>query len=102
MTHNSDHQQPLTFGEPVEITSKPGTYKGIRNQRVRLGHDVWVTVHEDGRIGLASNTQAFALTFLIHGKDGSHAMLSTKAITGAEPSGEAPPEDPAADAALEP
>jgi hypothetical protein len=91
MTHDSDDQQPLTFGEPVKITSKPGTYKGIRNQRVRLGNDVWATVHEDGRIGLASNSQAFTLTFLIHGKDGSHAMLSTQPIATAEPSEEPPP-----------
>ncbi len=62
MTSNST--PPLTYGEPVTITTEPGKYAGVRSQRVRLGPDAWVTVHEDGRLTLSSYTHRFVLTYL--------------------------------------
>jgi hypothetical protein len=35
-----DGREPLKFGEPVEITTEPGQYRGVRSKRVRLGPDL--------------------------------------------------------------
>jgi hypothetical protein len=85
--------QVLSFGESIEITSKPGTYKGIRYQRMHIGPDIWITVHEDGRIGIGSYTRAFALTFMMRSKGGSSALISTQPLTNAELSEELPPHE---------
>ncbi len=76
--------EPLTFGEPVTITSEPGQYKGVRSQRFRVRPDVWLTVHEDGRLTLGSYSQAFTVTYLHQHKQGAGVSLTTHPIAKTE------------------
>ena len=74
----------LTFGEPVTIRTEPGTYRGVRSQRVRFGPDLWATVHEDGRVTLGSYSLRFRLDALLSGRDGATLSLSTEPIAAAD------------------
>jgi hypothetical protein len=93
MTKSGGDHTPLSFGQPMTITSEPGQYKGVRHQRVRLGPDMWITVHEDGRLTLGSYTHAFTVTYLHQHKQGAGVSLSTRPILAAEesPGADEPP-----------
>jgi hypothetical protein len=91
--------EPWTFGfTPLEVTTEPGTYKGVRSQRVRvrIGYspdgqplEAWLTVHEDGRLTLGSYSHGFRLEYLTNHRTGSSVSLSTYPLAAA---GELPPE----------
>jgi hypothetical protein len=42
------------WDEPRTITSENGARNGVRYQRYRITDDVWVNVHEDGRVRVTS------------------------------------------------
>lgn len=73
--------QVQVWGVPVEIMSEPGTRKGIRSQRYRVSPDVWVTVHEDGRITFGSYTRHLTVQALINAKGGSALTVTTTSIS---------------------
>ncbi len=73
---------PLTYGEPVTITTEPGKYAGVRSQRVRLGPEAWITVHEDGRLTLTSYTHRFILTYLHEHQTEAGLSLGLEPLAG--------------------
>jgi hypothetical protein len=83
--------EPFYFGfTPVHLTTEPGKYAGTRYQRVRVRIpampggpvDAWITVHEDGRLTLGSNTHTFHPDTLMQGKEPTLG-LSTRPIAPA-------------------
>jgi hypothetical protein len=69
------------WGVPIEIMSEPATRKGVRSQRFRVSPDVWVTVHEDGRIGLGSYTHHLRVDALVNAAGGSTLTIVTGPIS---------------------
>jgi hypothetical protein len=76
----SEPVAPYVWGVPIEIGSVPGTRKGVRSQRFPVAPQVWVTVHEDGRITLGSYHRHLRLTALVNSGDGSTLTITTEPI----------------------